>query len=59
MMLEQWKLKLNEAFKDYGDDMNLSPKLQIAIATGMMPSDIQEIIFQHGVQKDSPNTNSQ
>ena len=46
-MLENWKRKCNEAAKDFGTDYQLNEKLQIAIATGMMPNTIQELIYQH------------
>ena len=47
MMLEQWKLKLSEATRDFGEEMKLSNSMQIAIATSMMMPDIQETIYPH------------
>ena len=50
-MLEQWKLKVNELNRDFGEkEPPLSEKMQIAIATSMMPHDVQEIIFNMPMQ---------
>ena len=47
LMMEQWKLKVNEAKKDFPKDFQLTESMEIAVATSMMPYDIQELIFQH------------
>ena len=46
-MMEKWELKVGMAAKDFGKDLQLSEKMKVAIATSMMPSTIQEMIFQH------------
>ena len=46
-MLEKWEIKVGTAARDFGKDLALSEKMKVAVATSMMPQNIQEMIFQN------------